>query len=77
MSSREAQRYNTIEMMRVAEVSEAFFYKPNPLYSYRQSWRKDFDQGFSYAKISLPQGKYSTVEEALEAVRKKFYARRN
>lgn len=75
--SREAQRLSTIENFRVAEVTEAYFYKPNPLYRPPQPWSKKFDPGFSYAKISLPKKKYASVDEALEAVREAFYVRRN
>jgi hypothetical protein len=71
--SYESQRYERVENFRVEEVSEAYFYKPNPLYKPRQHWQRD--EGFSYAPISLPKGKYATVEEALEAVRKKFHVR--
>lgn len=73
--SYESKRYEQVENFRVDAVAEAYFYKPNPLYRPPQPWSKRFDEGFSYAPISLPKGKYATVEEALEAVRKKFYVR--
>lgn len=72
----EARRYERVEQFRVGEVTEAYLYKPNPLYRPPQAWSKKFDPGFSYSRASLPRGTYATVDEALEAVRKAFYVRR-
>lgn len=56
---------------RVAEVEYAYFTRPNPLYRPPQPWQRD--PGFKYAKISLPAGKFKTVDEALTAYRKAFH----
>lgn len=67
----EDQRYNTVNQFRVAAVESAFFIKPNPLYRPPPVWRAD--PGFSYARISLPKGKFATVDDALKEYRKVFH----
>ena len=71
MPAYENQRYNTVKNFRVAEVETAFFIRPNPLYRPRPAWK--VDPGFSYARISLPKGKFATVDAALAAYRKAFH----
>lgn len=73
--SNESNRYDNIDNFRVAEVELAYFYKPNPLYRPPRTWNSRFDPGFAYSRISLPKGKYATVDEALEAARKAFHVR--
>ena len=66
----EAQRYSNVKNFRTADVETAFFIKPNPLYRPRPVWKTD--PGFSYARISLPKGKFATVDEALKEYRRVF-----
>lgn len=73
--SYEANRYSTVENFRVEEVAMAYFTKPNALYRPPQRWNNSFDAGFAYSRPSLPKGKFTSVDEALEAVRKAFHVR--
>lgn len=60
----EAGAYQRVDNLRVADVTEAWLLRPNPLYKPRR-----VDRGIIYHRDDIPKVKYRSVDEALKAVR--------
>jgi hypothetical protein len=60
----EAGAYQRVDNLRVADVTEAWLLRPNPLYRPRR-----IDVGKIYHRDDIPKVKYRSVDDALAAVR--------
>ena len=66
--SYESDRYDEVKNFRVEACERAFLFRHEPLLKSVKPW--ELDPGFTYSGVSLPKGKFASVEAALEAARK-------
>ena len=69
-STFESRRYDTVKNFRTEAVERAYLFPHEPLY--RRPAPHNVDPGLQYSQCSLPKGKFYSVEEALEATRKRL-----